>query len=154
MLDCLTAPVEQSMLRPLPAVEPDSEPRFRMLTLLREYAGERLAAQGELEEMRRRHAAHCLAFARQGDQALRGPEQLTWLRRLGEDHDNLRVALAWAIRQPKPDAHVGLALAAALRWFWYISGHWSEGHEWLARALAAAPDAPPQGLALAESAGH
>ena len=40
------------MLRRLPEAGPDSEPRFRMLTLLREYAGERLVAQGELEAMR------------------------------------------------------------------------------------------------------
>jgi predicted ATPase/DNA-binding SARP family transcriptional activator len=140
-LDHLSALVEQSMLRTLPAAEPEHAPRFRMLTLLREYAGERLAAQGELETMRRRHARHYLAFAQQGDRALRSPGQFTWLKRLEAEHDNLRAALAWAIERPAPDAHLGLATAAALGWFWYIRGHWSEGNEWLARARAAAPGA-------------
>ncbi len=151
-LDHLSALVEQSMLRTLPAAEPEREPRFRMLTLLREYASERLAAQGELETMRRRHARHYLAFAQQGDGALRSPGQLTWLRRLEAEHDNLRAALAWAVERPEPDAHLGLAAAAALGWFWYMRGHWSEGNEWLARARAAAQGAPVQQQAAAAKA--
>lgn len=141
MLDQLAALVEQSMLRTLPVSEPAGAPRFRMLTLLREYASERLAAQGEREVMRGRHASHYLAFAREGDRALRGPGQLTWLRRLEAEHDNLRAALAWASEPPASDAHLGLRLAAALGWFWYIRGHWSEGNDWLARVSAAAPRA-------------
>ena len=30
----------------------------------------------------------------------------------------------------------GFLLAAALERFWYLQGHWSEGRDWLARALA------------------
>jgi predicted ATPase/DNA-binding SARP family transcriptional activator len=144
-LDHLSALVEQSMLLTLPAAEPASELRFRMLTLLREYAGERLAAVGANgrlpRHMQRRHACYYLAFAQQGDGALRSPGQLTWLKRLEAEHDNLRAALAWAVERPEPDSHLGLAAAAALAWFWYIRGHWSEGNDWLARASAAAPSA-------------
>lgn len=155
-LDSLTALVEQSMLRTLPATPPDTDIRFRMLTLLREYAGERLTARDEMEEVHRRHLLYFLALARQGDKALRGAGQLAWLRRLEADHDpqgsfgsNLRAALAWSTERSGRDAHSGLALAAALGWFWYMRGHYSEGNEWLARTMTTAPDAPPLDKALA-----
>ncbi len=142
MMERLLALVDQSMLRLLPATEAGAEPRFRMLTLLREYAGERLAAAGEWDEVHRRHAAHFLALTRQADSDLRGPGQLACLRRLEAEQDNLRAALAWSTERPAPDVHLGLALASTLGWFWYIRGHWSEGNDWLTRTMAMA-DAPP-----------
>ncbi len=158
-LEGLTALVEQSMLRIVPATPPETEPRFRMLTLLREYAEDYLAAQGQLDALHRRHLHYFLAQARQGNQALRGPSQFAWLRRLEADHDpqgafgsNLRAALAWSTERSGQDADEGLALAAALGWFWYMQGHWSEGQDWLWRARAAAPKAPAHTRAQAAAA--
>jgi non-specific serine/threonine protein kinase len=152
MLERLTGLADQSMLRILPADEAGAEPRFRMLTLLREYAGEHLAGQGELDAIHRRHAEAYLALAQQGDGALRGPAQLATLRQLEADHDNLRAALAWSLDQPGPDACLGLALAAALGLFWYLRDFRHEGNDWLSRAMAAAPDAPPRSVAHAAKA--
>jgi tetratricopeptide (TPR) repeat protein len=140
------------MLRALPADEAGAEPRFCMLTLLREYAEEHLAAQGMLDDSRRRHAETFLALARQGDRDLRGPAQLTALRRLEADHDNLRAALAWSLERPEPDASLGLAMAAALGWFWYLRDHRHEGNDWLSRAIAAATDASSREMAHAANA--
>ena len=39
------------------------EPRFTMLETIREYALERLAVSGEVEEAQRRHAQYYLALA-------------------------------------------------------------------------------------------
>jgi predicted ATPase/DNA-binding SARP family transcriptional activator len=152
MLERLAGLADQSMLRILPADEGAAEPRFRMLTLLREYAGEHLAGQGELDAIRRRHAETFLALAKQGDHELRGPAQLAALRRLEADHDNLRAAMAWSLDQPGPDACLGLALAAALGWFWYLRDFRHEGNDWLVRAMAAAPDASPRVMAHAAKA--
>lgn len=152
MLDRLAGLADQSMLRTLPADVAGAEPRFRMLTLLREYAGEHLAAQGALEEFQRRHAAYCLALAQAGNRDLRGPAQLAALVHLEAEHDNLRAALAWSLERPEPDAALGLALAAALGWFWYLHEHRNEGHDWLNRAIAAAPGAPSRELAHAAKA--
>jgi non-specific serine/threonine protein kinase len=38
---------------------------------------------------------------------------------------------------------VALRICAALSRFWYVKGHYREGREWSARALAVAPHAPP-----------
>jgi tetratricopeptide (TPR) repeat protein len=61
-------------------------------------------------------------------------EQGEWLERLVAEHDNMRVALSWAIE--REDAELGLRFAAAMRWFWYARGHYGEGRGWLEQALA------------------
>jgi uncharacterized protein HemY len=61
-------------------------------------------------------------------------EQLEWLDRLEADHDNLRLALEWALG--KESAEFVLRLCAALGMFWYIHCHWKEGARWLEKALA------------------
>lgn len=152
MLERLAGLVDQSMLRVLPADETGAEPRFRMLTLLREYGTEHLAAQGALDDIHRGHAETFLALARQADHDLRGPALLAALRRLEADHDNLRAALAWSLERPGPNASLGLALAAALGWFWYLREHRHEGHDWLSRAIAAAPYASSCEMAHAAKA--
>src|SRR5262249_44579331 len=71
-------------------------PRFTMLETIREYALERLEENEELEAVRRRHAAYCVALAEAAATTLGGAEQATGLARLEMEHDNLRAALAWA----------------------------------------------------------
>ena len=56
----LTSLVEMSLVR---LDETGSEPRFRMLETIREYAVDRLSEAGEDAAIRERHAAFYLAFA-------------------------------------------------------------------------------------------
>ncbi|HEU5423302.1 MAG TPA: tetratricopeptide repeat protein, partial [Nitrolancea sp.] len=120
---------------------PEREPRFVMLETIREYGWERLAEAGELERMRRAHAAYFLALAEEAEPELKGPRQGTWLQRLETDHDNLRAALDWSTASQEPE--LGLRLAAALSRVWSIHGHLTEGREWLERALATRGAAAP-----------
>jgi predicted ATPase/DNA-binding XRE family transcriptional regulator len=135
-LDGIAALVEQSLLRH--ATASDDEPRYLMLETVREFGLERLAASGEADDARRRHAAWCLMLAEQADPALMGPEQSWWLRRLATEHDNLRAALAWSAEQPDDGL---LRLAVALIRFWRFRSLPSEGQLWLERALARGMDA-------------
>ena len=75
----------------------DGEPRVGMLETIQDYALERLAEAGELEETRRRHAAHYAGFAEDAYEQLHGPVQLAALDRLEAEHDNLRAALTWSL---------------------------------------------------------
>src|SRR5262249_21327143 len=68
-----------------------------MLETIRAYGLERLDAAGERERLRRAHAAYFLELAETAEPYLRSGEQLGWLARLSEDHDNLHVALRGAI---------------------------------------------------------
>jgi tetratricopeptide (TPR) repeat protein len=125
------------------------------------YAAEQLERMGEQEEIRRHHALYFLALAEESEPHLGLPEwmdseQAIWLSRLETEHENLRAALGWGLRdeekatQPQGQPistlflspeEVGLRMTGALRWFWEVHGHLSEGRAFLAAALGRAEGA-------------
>jgi predicted ATPase len=127
--------------------------RWSMLESVRAYAREELQRAGETHEVQVRHAAWCLAFAREAEQGLRGAAQEGWLARLDLEHDNLRAALRWLLGgQQWAEA---LQMAAALGAYWQTRGFLAEGRQWLEAALAAPATAreTPAGLAAMIEAG-
>ena len=110
------------------------EGRYGFLETIREFAGRRLAASGEEAEIRARFGSYVLSLAKD-----RQPGKTAeWLDRLELEHDNLRIALAYA------DRDSGLQLADAAFEFWYMRGHLSEGRAAVEGALANASDEAPQ----------
>jgi predicted ATPase/DNA-binding SARP family transcriptional activator len=116
------------------------ERRFTMLQIVREYAVERLAAAGEEDDLRVRHAAYFAGLAEEGEPELNGPGQDVWAARLDAERDNFRAALAFTLGSG--DGLTALRLAGALRRLWQLHADLSEGRAGLEAALAAAPDAP------------
>ncbi|MGH2395646.1 MAG: tetratricopeptide repeat protein [bacterium] len=114
--------------------QPDQQPRYRMLETIREYALDQLAASGELDSVRQRHAEVFLALAEQAEPALRGREVQTWLDRLDREHANIRAALEWAIGAG--EIELALRTGGALWLFWFIRRYQREGDGFLQRALA------------------
>jgi tetratricopeptide (TPR) repeat protein len=110
------------------------EERVGMLETIHEYARERLERSGEAEALCRHHAAYYLALAEQAAPELRGPQQQAWLARLEAEHSNLRAVLQWAAAHEETELE--LRLAGVLGRFWYTHGHFREGRQWLAAALA------------------
>ena len=121
--------------------------RYRLLETLRAYGLERLCQRGETDRLRDRHAAFYLTLAEQGGDVLLGPKQAAWLDRLETEHGNLRAALQCCLE--RGEAETAMRIAGALYPFWYIHGHYAEGWQWLARALAADGPAPCQARARA-----
>jgi predicted ATPase/class 3 adenylate cyclase len=109
------------------------EPRFLMLETIHEYARERLEESGEADQVSERHARFFLDLVEQAEPELQGPEQGMWLRRLEDEHDNIRVALHWTA-QHKPE--LGLRMVGALGLFWEIRAFLSEGLNLLADLLS------------------
>jgi tetratricopeptide (TPR) repeat protein len=126
--------VDKSLLRQQEQAE--GEPRFQMLETIREYGLECVTASGEVEAARRAHADYYLALAERGEPELTGPQQVMWLNRLEEEHDNLRAALEWLGR--KAEVGKSLRLGGALWRFWVVRGHLREGQERLSALLALA----------------
>jgi predicted ATPase len=137
LLDELAVLVDNNLLQQ--ESQADGEPRFSMLETIHEYARERLRQSGELAELRRRHAEYFLALAEEAEPQLGGPDQVVWLERLETEHENLRAALAWAI--DSAPSELALRLTGALRIFWRVRGHLSEGRRWLEAALAGGEEA-------------
>ena len=110
------------------------EPRFRMLETVREYALARLVDTGEDEDSRRRHSEYFLDLAEISEIASHGPHQAQWLRRLDEEHENVRAALSWTRESGR--TVLGLRLAVAMAWYWRLRGHWGEALRWFETLLA------------------
>jgi predicted ATPase/class 3 adenylate cyclase len=135
IVDSVTSLIDKSILQ---QTEQESEqPRLVMLETIREYGLEALETSGEMEATRQAHALYYLAMAEKAEPELVGPEQAVWLERLEQEHDNLRAALEWSLG-PGENGHrreIALRLGGALRRFWIVYGHWSEGRSFLERAL-------------------
>jgi predicted ATPase/transcriptional regulator with XRE-family HTH domain len=164
LLDLLGVLVENNLVRQeqSPGQEEGEETpgaaRYVMLETIREYAVEQLEASAEAEAIHRRCVAYYLALAEETD--LYGSGQVAWLAQIDQEHDNLRAALAWCLddraeqRSTRPRGTagspapaeergaLGLRLAAALWFFWFVRGPQRERLGWLERALALGQAAP------------
>ncbi len=143
VLDGVASLIDKSLLQQ--TEQEGEEPRLLMLETIREYGLEVLAAGGEMESTRRAHALYYLRLAERAEVEVGGPQQAAWLERLEREHDNLRAALQWSLEQVgdeeapegKRSMEMALRLGGALRGFWIVHGHISEGRTILERALLA-----------------
>jgi non-specific serine/threonine protein kinase len=138
VIDRVASLVDQSLVAQ--AEGPEGEPRFSMLETIREYGLQHLAATGEQGEIRRRHAAWCLAFAQDIRSTFAFRHDAGWRDRLEAELGNLRAALQWL--SAEDDVETLLRLATALYPLWFHLGHGREGARWLLDGLrrAAATD--------------
>jgi predicted ATPase/class 3 adenylate cyclase len=121
----------------------EEESRFVMLETIHEYAREKLHESGEAAELRGLHSEYFLAFAEEAEAELEGPDQVSWMERLEADLDNFRAALSWLLEVG--EAELALRIGGALRLFWRVRGHLSEGRRWLSEGLSGG-DAAPAGV--------
>lgn len=138
ILDAVTSLIDKSLLQQMEQEE--EEPRLIMLETIREYGLEALSTYGEEETTRQAHAAYYLALAERAEPHYGGPEQTVWLERLEREHDNLRAALLWSLEQAgtemtPPRIETALRLGGALRRFWLVHAHVTEGRNFLEQAL-------------------
>jgi predicted ATPase len=93
--------------------------RYFMLETIAEFALERMEEDGELDDVRRRHAEYYLERARSVERLIRSPQAARAVDELERDHSNLRAALGW-LSEETPDQPLRLAvwgLAARLHGF-------------------------------------
>lgn len=136
-LESFAALLDGSLVRRQRDGEGGSEPRFGMLDTIREYAVERLDEQGA-EDARRRHAQYFTALAERIGPELVGRRSHSAVDRLAREHENLRAALAYALRA---DHELGFRLTAALRPYWDTATRGREIRVWLEQAFCANPSA-------------
>lgn len=120
--------------------------RFRMLETVRVFAADRLRGEGEWHAVSVRHAQFFQRVAELTGSNLRSSRQAAAVDRLESEHANIRVALAWCLDHGD---HGGAAsMAAALYPFWDLHGYYSEGRQWLHRALAGPGEELPAELRI------
>jgi predicted ATPase/class 3 adenylate cyclase len=148
LINALSVLVDHSLIR---RVETEGHHRLRMLHVIREYAHERLEESGEAEEMHRRHADAYASYAEAvAPELLRG-ERRMWLDLLEQDHDNIRIALDWAVRADQPD--LAFRISAAVWRLWQARGHLHEARRRLDEVLALQGGAAPHRAKAMEALG-
>lgn len=130
VLDLLTALTEKSLL--IADADADGSPRYRMLGTIKEYAAQRLAEAGESDLARRAHLDWFVELAEATEPQLRRPEQLRGLTTLAGEHDNISAAMRGALTAG--EAQAAMRLAAGAGWYWWLSGHKTEGLELITAA--------------------
>ncbi len=113
--------------------------RFRFLETLREFAHEKLTADGGLERMRERHCTYFLKFVQTAKPHLvQGKDQLLWLNRMEVEYNNLREAMGWLVESPSR-ASLAMEFGLAAHIFWLTRSRINEARYWLAKILALNP---------------
>lgn len=127
----------------------EREARYHLLETVRQYGLERLIAAGEHASARERHANYHLALAEAiAPKLVGGEHEVGLVARMSLEHENLRLASAWAAELPSR-ADSALRFADALFWYWYGTGNWlrsgqfNESRQYLEHALRVGVDADP-----------
>ena len=135
VLDLLSGLVDKSLV--LANAAEDGSVRYRLLEPVRQYARERLRTSSETQKVHLTHACWCLELVEKAQGGLQGPEQLSWVELVQEEHANAQAALSWSLEaEPK----TALRLTATLGYFWYRYGRITEGRHWLEAVLAQTGD--------------
>lgn len=125
-VDTLRSLVEKSLLRV-------TDGRYSMLETIREYATDRLRAEGDVGTVTSRLASYLHASLAEPALA----DRARWNLALEAERDNLRVALTWALEDG--DAETRLGLASAYGSLCMTRGPAADGTSFLVAALAEAP---------------
>jgi predicted ATPase/DNA-binding SARP family transcriptional activator/tetratricopeptide (TPR) repeat protein len=129
VLDCLGRIVDKSLVQ---VERAGLRSRYRLLETIRQLARERLVAAREVEPLEAAHCRHFLDLALAHDPDRTAGVVVERPQLLDVDHDNLRGALGWAVRNNPEQA---LLLGVSLWRYWLARGHFVEGAGWLERIL-------------------
>jgi predicted ATPase/DNA-binding SARP family transcriptional activator len=139
--DLLSSLVDKSLLQPV-----DGGARLRMLETIREYGAEKLA---EVGEVRRRHAEYYSDLMNEAVPRLLTRDQLTWLKAVEADRDNILAALRyWCDAQ---DAARAIALAVSVSCPAFLLGNHADIAELISQAVAVPGEADPDLRTIADA---
>ncbi|MGE5378340.1 MAG: adenylate/guanylate cyclase domain-containing protein [Bacteroidota bacterium] len=138
-LDGLSGLVNKSLVN---VEEKEGDSRYRYLETIRQYAMEKLLDSEDGVDVRNRHLAYFMEYAKRAEEHFGTAQRALWLNRLEMEHDNLRSALGWGLEN---DPESTLRLVCSLPVFWRSHSYLTEGCNWCQSALAHTQALPPAG---------
>jgi predicted ATPase/DNA-binding SARP family transcriptional activator len=108
--------------------------RYGMLETMRQYGNEKLAETGKQAWVIGQHLDFYLNMAGTGDEKIRGPEQLEWLKWFDAESANFVSAMNSAFSSA-PTVEKGCELVCALCWYWGMVSDFAGMKYWLEIAL-------------------
>jgi predicted ATPase/class 3 adenylate cyclase len=140
-LDRVDTLVRQSLL--WRGEDSDGTSRFHMLETVRAFAQGELERVGDGDELRDRFGKRLLDFLTTANEHIDGEDAHTWLTRIDERTPNVRAVLHWTLEGTEGARELGIGLANAMGWFWYVRGEAIEALRWLALAIAVGEGTDP-----------
>jgi predicted ATPase/DNA-binding winged helix-turn-helix (wHTH) protein len=113
----------------------DTAIRYRLLDTTRAYAAGKLAEEGGVEDINRRHAEYYCALIERNNATLRSAPDIKGSPSQIELLDNARAALEWAFSE-RGDVRIGVALATASARLFLGVSLLTECHRWSEQAIA------------------
>jgi predicted ATPase len=130
-LDALSELVDDSLVI---STDIDGRSTFALLSIMRDYAIERLEERGDLDVMCLAHADYYADLVRRVAPGLRGAGQVDAVMELGLELSNLRAAVRHLIDTDRLDDAGEFAWSLFV--YWWISGFLSEVRLWMLELLA------------------
>ena len=103
--------------------------RYRLLDMLRQFAGDRLEASGTSDAIQWRHMEYFVNVAEEAEPNLRGKREHEYRDRIDLEMDNFRLAMQRSLDVGEPE--FGMRLAGAIWRFWKEAFRYSSGLRWL-----------------------
>lgn len=152
-LDTVAALVDLSMVGT--TEDSSGDLRIALLQTVSDFAHDQLVSEGELDEVRARHAAHFVKVVERHAPDIWTSRGLAARQQLQIEADNVRAALTWLL-EPRPDgipqeqATLALRMCVGQHVVWIHHGFLPESRGWFERALAAdsGVDSPQRAAAL------
>jgi TolB-like protein/predicted ATPase len=132
--DAVTSLVDRSMVL---ASDTGDGTRFRLLETLRQYGEEQLVAAGDVARTQERHVRFFTEFMSRAWSGLWSAEDPPWIRAIGREYENLRVAVYAAIDAGDREA-VAAILKPLIWWAWHALRY--EVGDWAKEALNVHPE--------------
>ena len=111
--------------------------RYRLLETLRQFGEEQLVASGDAAKIHDRHMRFFTDFMDRAWSGLWSDDDPSWIRAIGREYENLRVAVDAAIERENGEALTAL-LRPLLWWAWHALRY--EVADWAEAALEVSPE--------------
>lgn len=123
---------EKSLLQTVPHGE---HLRYRLLVPLRQFCLEQMSEAGDATRVNQRHLSYYTSLAENAEPSLMSGQRDASLQAIEVERYNIRAALEWGLGSTEPTANdMAARLAAALLWYFAVTGHLADGMSWLERA--------------------
>lgn len=131
VFDGLTSLIDKNLL--VQREDNLSEPRFWMMETIQEFAFEQLAFSNECDVILGKHASYFMHLAEQAMPELLKAQQVQWIEKIENEHNNIRSALRRSLDGAEPE--LGMRIVIAMCEFWYMMMHHLEAEYWINIAL-------------------
>lgn len=116
----------------LGTIEMNSEIRFSMLQIIRQYGISKLESSGEFNTVQKKFCNYYLNLVKKFEAELKKEDQKFWLEKFERENENFRHAI---ILSKKNDPETALNISSSLTTFWVLKGYYSEGFNTLKNVL-------------------